>query len=89
MKRLKSMMQRYTRSQIKRAMKEVFEDQYPMDEATTFLKRYLADGPKQFAHILKTSNLSERTLRRAAEEIGIKRKQTGYGRHKRSWWSLR
>lgn len=88
MKDLKSLMRKYTRSQVKRAMDEVF-NQYPRDEAIDFLKTYLKNGQRQVAHILQATNLSERTIRRAAEELNIKKQQTGYGRQKRSWWSLR
>lgn len=94
MQDLKKLMRGYNRSQVRNAMNEVFppRDNYPIEEAMQFLTQKLSAGPKQIKHIKAAANeldIRPTTLYRAAAEMGIKKKSTGFGKNKRSWWSLK
>jgi len=57
------------------------DDGSALDEAKDFLRDFLADGPKPSKEIKKEAHgliLSERTLRRAKEALGIEVSKLGY-----------
>ena len=61
------------------------------EDATTFLKELLADEEIDSRRIIKMAearSISSRTLQRAADELGIKRRSKGFGSDKHSVWSL-
>ena len=60
---------------------EDWNDGSALDEAKDFLRGFLADGPKPSREIKKEARdlmISERTLRRAKEALGIKVSKLGY-----------
>lgn len=59
-----------------------------LDDAIDFLKKELTVGAKEFTHLknLRPLHVSERTLARAAEELGVVRERQGQG--KSSVWRL-
>lgn len=61
------------------------------DEAITFLKKALEDEDIDGGRLEKMAearSISSRTLHRAADELGVKKRQKGFGKEKRSIWSL-
>lgn len=65
------------------------EDRGPIDEAMEFLRNELAAGPKGAQDIFKAAKaegISEKTLRRAQKQLGIKPQRAGFP--SRSYWSL-
>lgn len=61
------------------------------DDAKAFLEASLADGPveaNKLEKMAESRSISRRTLQRAADEIGVTKKTSGFGRDKRSMWSL-
>lgn len=62
------------------------------DDAGAFLKDVLADGEevefKRIEKMAEARSISTRTLQRAADELGIKKKSKGFGSKKISMWSL-
>lgn len=62
-----------------------------LDEAVSLLEGWLASGEKDKKEILRLgqdSGISNRTLERAANKLGVHREQKGFGTEKRSYWSL-
>jgi archaellum biogenesis ATPase FlaH len=60
-------------------------------DAMDFLKGELDDGPVEARRIeskAEARSISTRTLYRAADELGVKRKSKGFGKNKTSMWSL-
>jgi len=60
-------------------------------EAMEFLEATLADGAVEANKLEKMAEsraISRRTLQRAADELGIVKKTSGFGKDKRSHWSL-
>lgn len=61
------------------------------DEAMSLLEGWLLSGEKDKKDVLRlaqNSGISSRTLERAANSLGVKREQKGFGTQKRSYWSL-
>lgn len=61
------------------------------DDATQFLKDILDDGPlelRKVERMAEARSLSVRTVHRAADEIGVVKKVSGFGKEKHSTWSL-
>jgi len=66
-------------------------DRWKIDQAEAFLRAFLSDGEKESALVYKSGEverLSDRTLRKAAERIGVIIKREGVGREHRSLWFL-
>jgi hypothetical protein len=62
-----------------------------VDVAADLLRGCLAGGPRERRQLLefaRASDISERTLERAANKHGVVRREEGFGEAKRSWWSL-
>jgi len=60
-------------------------------EAAEWITNYLAYGARKQNEIAEDSlqyTISFRTLRRAAEDIGINKKRKGFGKDGQWWWSL-
>jgi archaellum biogenesis ATPase FlaH len=61
------------------------------DDAKQFLEDQLADGPVESSKLEKMADarsISTRTLQRAADDLGVIKKQEGFGKTRRSMWSL-
>lgn len=61
------------------------------DEAGSFLKEILGDGPMEIRKIemmAERRSISKRTLQRSAEALGIVRSKKGFGKNSTSWWEL-
>lgn len=61
------------------------------DVAGIFLKETLAEGPIEYVRIERMAearSIAPRTLQRAADLLGVTRKVTGFGKTRRSLWSL-
>jgi KaiC/GvpD/RAD55 family RecA-like ATPase len=61
------------------------------DGAIEFLKRELEDGAVKVGELevmAEKRSISRRTLYRASEELGVKKKLTGYGKGRTSTWKL-
>lgn len=61
------------------------------ESATIFLKETLAEGPVEYVKIermAETRSISTRTLQRAADALNLSRRVTGFGKTRRSLWSL-
>lgn len=61
------------------------------ESAIVFLKETLAEGPVEYARIermAETRSISTRTLQRAADQLGLNRRVTGFGKTRHSLWSL-
>jgi hypothetical protein len=62
-----------------------------LDEAVSLLEGWLASGEKDKKEVLRLgqdNGISNRTLERAANQLGVHREQKGFGTEKRSYWSL-
>jgi len=60
-------------------------------QAAEFLKDILSDGPVPMHKIEKmaeTRSLAMRTVHRAADELGVVKKMSGFGKEKKSTWAL-
>lgn len=89
---LKRLMRQHTRRECLRILNEVHppDASFPIDEATDLLEKFLAQ-PQQIKHVkkhMREHGISQTTFYRAARELRVKRKVTGFGKNKRSWWSL-
>lgn len=61
------------------------------EDAKDFLKASLADGQVEAVKLEKMAEsrgISLRTLQRAADGLGVTKKSVGFGKNKRSFWSL-
>jgi hypothetical protein len=62
-----------------------------LDEAVSLLEGWLASGEKdkkEVLHLGQDNGISNRTLERAANKLGVRREQRGFGTEKRSYWGL-
>lgn len=62
------------------------------EEAKKFLEDILSKGPVELKKIEQTCearSINIRTVYRAADTLGVKRSSTGFGKEKRSMWSLK
>jgi hypothetical protein len=60
-------------------------------DAAAWLREVLGDGPADRREVLRLgrdAGFSERTIDRAGQKVGVSRQTTGFGREKRSVWSL-
>lgn len=60
-------------------------------QAVEFLKGKLTNGPIEFKSLLSQAekmSVSERTLRRAADQLGVIRSIQGFGKNKISYWEI-
>jgi DNA-binding phage protein len=65
---------------------------YRLDEAMDWLQEQLKHGEVQSKHLNARAakvGINRTTLYRAALNLGVKPKVTGYGKRKRSFWRLR
>lgn len=90
---IKKLMRQFTRRELIDLINEVhdYQETHPVDDAIKFLKGTLA-RPRQVKHVRKEASelgISKSTLYRAAIHLRLKKKSTGFGKQKRSWWSLR
>ena len=53
------------------------EERSAIDEACDYLEQALADGPRKVKELEEGTDLHTRTLRRAAEKLGVKRTRDG------------
>ena len=61
------------------------------DGAIEFLEQILTENPMDKERVLRAAearSIGKSTIYRVAEEIGVKREVKGYGRNKKSMWSL-
>lgn len=61
------------------------------DDAIAFLEAQLDEGPIEVGKLEKMAearSISRRTLHRAADSINVEKKSKGFGKDKRSYWSL-
>lgn len=61
------------------------------EEAKTFLTEVLSEGEVESTRIERMAekkSISLRTLRRAADDLQVKKKSEGFGKSKKSYWSL-
>jgi hypothetical protein len=66
-------------------------DRLKIDQAEKFLRLALAEGKQESWWVIKqglAEGLADRTLRRAAERLGVEYEREGSGREHRSYWSL-
>ena len=62
-----------------------------LDAAKEFLEKSLANGPvekKKLEATGETRSFSARTLYNAAKELGVDMKVEGFGKDKKSYWTL-
>lgn len=90
---LKKILRTMTYRQAMAVINEVF----PIRQATqskdakAFLRRYL-DRPRLAKHVRRSAlelGISTTTLNRVAHDLKVKRRHSGFGKQKRTWWSLR
>lgn len=61
------------------------------DDAKKFLRETLAEGPIEISKLERMAearSISKRTLYRASDALGLKKKSSGFGKERRSTWSL-
>jgi len=63
-----------------------------MNDAQDFLGQQLSEGPKEVRSLVKMAEaraINDRTLRRAADQLGVVRKMKGFGSSRETYWSLK